>query len=311
MLDVAQPDSNKQDSNKQDSNKQDSNKQDSNKTTDTLEKLACNLSIRTLYTKHYSSYQDKRTISNIKLSEGQAVLDRAGVPNANSKLHAITHPDNNKHADFQHALHKYSIGAHINKAQRKQLTLYANAIAKEVAQLADVRCFTHHILSKVRQHSASKAQYVLHEEAARVTERSILHALLLCRDYVHQGQATKNEIICHVFISNPNQPRPSITQTKAKYRAFSTQTPLSYITRAMLGGADIKRLTTQHQFVPDIADLVNYLQPSKPLTTDPAILSNPLASRAKAYIRRIFRKESAFVYINVPREAIKNEHSSS
>jgi hypothetical protein len=56
MLDVTQPNSNKQDSNKQDSNKQDSNKQDSNKTTDMLEKLAYNLSIYILYTKYYSSY---------------------------------------------------------------------------------------------------------------------------------------------------------------------------------------------------------------------------------------------------------------
>jgi hypothetical protein len=30
-------------------------------------------------------------------------------------------------------LYKYSIGAYINKAQRKQLTLYTNAITKEVA----------------------------------------------------------------------------------------------------------------------------------------------------------------------------------
>jgi hypothetical protein len=60
-------------------------------------------------------------------------LDCAGVPNADGKLYTITYLDNNKYADFWHALYKYSIGAYINKAQREQLTLYANAIAKEVA----------------------------------------------------------------------------------------------------------------------------------------------------------------------------------
>jgi hypothetical protein len=52
------------------------------------------------------------------------------------------------------------------------------------------------------------------------------------------------------------------------------------------------------------------LQPSELLITNPAILSNPLAFYAKAYIRRIFRKELAFVYVNVPREAMKNKYSS-
>jgi hypothetical protein len=108
-----------------------------------------------------------RTIFDTKLSEGQAILDCAGVLDADDDPHPIAHSSPQRHANFRQRIHECNQGGHMSSDKLGQLTMVANALAKEVTQFADVRCMTPHNLSERRQHSVSRRRTVCHEEAAR------------------------------------------------------------------------------------------------------------------------------------------------
>jgi uncharacterized membrane protein YgcG len=287
---------------------------------DQLGRLALEFRLREQYRALNSGTKDRRTISPLALSEGQRILDRAGVPDAQGNLHPIHNPDLAKHANFRTGLVELAEGRHIDSDRHEALTRSANLIAIEVALLADVRFMTHHVMSETRQHQASRPSIILHDEAGKANERSELHPMILAKQYWAKDEAGQTsaaaDIIPHLLIGDPMQPTPpSVTGDESQdQRPFASQSEVPLFTRYFLGGVSALTLTVQHRFHPQIAAVVNAILPGAPIQSHPSTETQTaeLASKAQAHIRKTLGlRDTQFALVSVDGEAQQNPFSKS
>lgn len=236
-------------------------------------KLAIELDILKRY--KAKNWGDKR-LEVVELSEGQWILNYAGVHAEGEEPHPIAHPDKKRFSDFRDRLERYASGDTMSSNDNMQLTLAANDVVHELAQVAHVILMTPHVLSEARSWSASKPYSVLHDEAGKTPERAALHAIVWSR-----GDA----LVRHIVLGDTFQPKPVLGPDDQA--PFHHQSCVALFQRLLLGGAPQLWLNKQHRFVQHIADLVNDILPGEQLTTASSVDDLPQLPLARQFFEKM------------------------
>jgi hypothetical protein len=183
------------------------------------------------------------------LSEGRWILRRAGYVSPGEEPHWIA-AEPRRHAEFRLLLARWGDGEDLDKQEIERMTVLANVIVAELANLADCICMTPDVVSQSRAHRLRQPFAFLHDETGKTSECGTLAPLLFSRPYTSGGvqgrvRVRPNSHCRHVMFGDVLQPAP-VLGPNAGLHPFGQQVSVALYNRFILDGMSTVWLWEQH-----------------------------------------------------------------
>ena len=228
------------------------------------------------------------------LSEGRWILRRAGIHEEDTKQPHEIAAEPAKYQGFRALLELLSKGGEMGPEEFNALTLAANTIVKELAELAVAICMTPDVVSQTRAHTLQQPFAVLHDMGT-------VAALIFSRPYVAGSGPLKissDSHVSHILFGDIHQP-PPVLGRNAQDHPFGQQNSVSVFQRWVLAGMQTVWLWEQHRSNQDIIDLINHTHPRGRMRVSDTVEHRPESLAATECAQEVFHSGKRVIFMKL------------